>query len=254
MALNLPFSCLPQEVLDEVAYFLGTDSFYGPPRSLVPLVVTCRHLCSRLSLCANHHLYARIFHFKFDAAAAEARLGSDRLTSWALADELRRRCIVLKRLRAHTDSTVTALQSNGGGSNMSLRDLLFTAYVLILENEGKNMDQLESYGRIHDWIRDFWFDPNGSSLAVYRIRTGDWPLDRIETALGMWLFWFLLKPGELNGFIRNEHQQTRVEDYQSNKGLAYSESPLGLLKAMAFGANTVWISPCKSDHWFTLMN
>jgi hypothetical protein len=79
---------------------------------------------------------------------------------------------------------------------MSLRDVLFTAYILVLENDGKNMAQLENYGRLHDWIHEFWFDPHGSSLAIYSMRTGGWPFDRIETALGMWLFWFMLKPGE----------------------------------------------------------
>jgi len=138
-------------------------------------------------------LYASIFRFKFDTAAAEARFGSDRLTSWALTDELRRRCIVLKRLRARTDSTTTTREEE---SKMSLRDVLFTAYILTLENDGKNMAQLENYGRLHDWIHEFWFDPQGSSLAIYSMRTGGWPFDRIETALGMWLFWFMLKPGE----------------------------------------------------------
>ncbi len=204
MVSSLSFSRLPQEVLDEVAYLLGSDNFYGPPSSLMSLVLTSRHLYSRLSFRLNHHLYASIFRFKFDTAAAEARFGSDRLTSWALADELRRRCIVLKRLRARIDSTTTTRHGCGGESKMSLRDVLFTAYILVLENDGKNMAQLENYGRLEDWIREFWFDPHGSSLAIYSMRTGGWPFDRIETALGMWLYWFMLKPGEQSKYFFNE--------------------------------------------------
>jgi len=186
---------LPSDVLDHIAYFLGSDPFLGPPAALVPLLLTNRDLNSRLSLPSNPHLYGRIFLLKYDITAAQTRFG-ERLSSGKLADELRRRSIVLKRLRDRLDSRTPARHTNEDESKMSLREVLFTAYTLVLEDEGKNMIQLQQYGKIHDWIREFWFDPRGSSLAIYCTRTGDWPFNRTETALGMWLLWLLFKKGE----------------------------------------------------------
>jgi len=191
-----PVLCqLPSDVLDHIAYFLGSDPFLGPPAALIPLLLTNRDLNSRLSLPSNPYLYGRIFRLKYDITAAQTRFG-DRLTSAKVADELRRRSIVLKRLKHRLESRTPARHTNEDESKVSLREVLFTAYTLILEDEGKNMIQLRQYGRIHDWIREFWFDPLGSSLAICCTRTGVWPLNRTETALGMWLFWHLLRKGE----------------------------------------------------------
>lgn len=198
----LSLSSVPQEVLEHIAFFTATDTFLGPPSSLLPLLLTSRRINASLSITANHHLYADIFCHKFDTAAPMARLGLDRLTSWALADELRRRCVVLQRLRDRLDSTTHARHADGADNRMSVYDVLFTAYIMMLENEGKNKRQLVEYGLIGPWIREFWFNPHGSSLAIYNIRTGQWPLNCPETALGMWLFWFLLKIGELNQDFR----------------------------------------------------
>lgn len=194
----LSLSSVPQEVLEHIAFFTATYTLLGPPSSLLPLLLTSRRINASLSITANHHLYADIFCDKFDTAAPIARLGLDRLTSWALADELRRRCVVLQRLRDKLDSTTHARHADGADKRMSVYDVLFTAYIMMLENEGRNKRQLVEYGLIRPWIKEFWFNPHGSSLAIYNIRTGQWPLNCRETALGMWLFWLLLKNGELN--------------------------------------------------------
>ena len=236
----LSLSSVPQEVLEHIAFFTATGTFLGPPSSLLPLLLTSRPINASLSITANHHLYADIFCHKFDTAAPLARLGLDRLTSWALADELRRRCVVLQRLRNRLDSTTHARHADGADNRMSVYDVLFTAYIMMLENGGKNKRQLVDYGLIVPWIREFWFNPHGSSLAIYNIRTGQWPLNCPETALGMWLFWFLLKTGASNkDFGRFGGLTTGFEeDYPTpvNDGV---ESPLNILKAMALGAHVV---------------
>ena len=197
------FLSIPQEIIEHIAYFVATDSFLGPPSSLLPLLLVNRQINSWTSIVTNHHLYARIFSYKFDTAAPLARFGEETLVARAFAEELKRRCIVLKRLRARIDSTTHARHADHHHHyhhqdhlmKLSVHDVLFTSYVLMLENDGKNGLQLEEYGKMKDWIREFWFDARGASLAVYSIRTGDWPPNRPETALGMWLFWFLLDTG-----------------------------------------------------------
>ena len=187
---------IPQEIIEHIAYFVATDSFLGPPSSLLPLLLVNRQINSWTSIATNHYLYARIFSYKFDTAAPLARLGEETLVSQAFAEELKRRCVVLKRLRARIDSTTRARHADEANLKISVRDVLFTSYILMLENDGKNEIQLEEYGEIKAWIREFWFDARGASQAVYSIRTGNWPPNRPETALGMWLFWFLLDTGQ----------------------------------------------------------
>jgi len=194
MTQRLFLDALPQEVLEEIAYNVATDRFLGPPSALTPLL-----LCSRpisVSISANHHLYARIFKFKFDTSSAVRRLGKENLTSSVLASELRRRCVLLKNLRARSSAGRGPRIQTDGDVETSLFDLLSLAYVVAVEDEGKNKAQLGRYGKIKEWLHEFWFDAQGASLAVYCMRTGKWPFNGIETSLAMWLFYFFLDLGQ----------------------------------------------------------
>ncbi|KAF9529158.1 hypothetical protein CPB83DRAFT_853333 [Crepidotus variabilis] len=239
MDVTSTLCCIPQEVLEHIAFHLGSESFLGPPSSIPALLLTCHQLHSQLSFDGNHHLYARIFCSKFDTAAAQSRLDVGRLTSKPLAEELKKRCTFLKRLKGRLDSTVGAHHQREGSREISVRDTLFTAYVMVLENEGKNVAQLEEFGKIRLWIREFWFDIRGSSLAVYNIQTGNWPLMCVETALGMWLLWFFLSP----------------EEYTSDNS---PESPLSVIKAIAVGEHVFnlttlgWAESNSDDNLYTI--
>ncbi|KAF9555742.1 hypothetical protein CPC08DRAFT_820884 [Agrocybe pediades] len=212
---------VPQEVLEHIAFYAGTDTLLGPPSSLLPLLSCNRTVHDGLSFSSNPYLYARIFHHKFDVSAPLARLGSDRLSSKALAHELRRRCLVLKRLRSRMDSkTRGAQRQEAGDDGITLQDLLLTSYIMLLENEGKNKQQLLDFGGMKGWIKEFWFDQHGASYAIYNIRIGRWPARGTETALAMWIYWFLLKGDE---YRRSIHEGV--------------ESPINIIKAMALGAH-----------------
>ncbi|KAF5329453.1 hypothetical protein D9619_009109 [Psilocybe cf. subviscida] len=101
----------------------------------------------------------------------------------------------------------------------------------------RNHTQLVEYANVKEWIREFWFDAHGSSLALYHIRIGDWPLNRLEASLGMWIYWFVLNMG----------------DYSPNS-IYTTEEPQNVLKAMALGAHlynltsTPWTQFSPSDH------
>lgn len=239
---------VPQEVIEHIAYFLATDSFLGPPSSLLPLLLVNRQINSCISITTNYHLYARIFNYKFDTAAPLARLGEETLASQAFAEELKRRCVVLKRLRARIDSTVRARRADEDKQKLSVHDVLFTSYILMLENDGKNEAQLEEYGKMKAWIREFWFDAGGASLAVYSIRIGKWPPNRPETALGMWLFWFLLDTGQLfdsTSPLTLINVSECEDDYTNNNDSEGPESPLNILKILAVCAHRVSIYLCR---------
>ncbi|KAG7443289.1 uncharacterized protein BT62DRAFT_339178 [Guyanagaster necrorhizus] len=191
--MTLCLESIPQEILEHIAFHLGTSTFLGPPSDLASLVVTNHNLESRLSVSKNHTLYSKIFTFKFDLSIATRRLGMDRISPPILAEELQRRCVYLKRLRSQVDATFPpALDSDDQG----LRELLFYAYLTMLENEGRNERQLREYGHIDLWLQEYWFSDNGRSSAKRSIKANTWPSQTDHSAVAMWLFWFLLRPEE----------------------------------------------------------
>lgn len=77
----------------------------------------------------------------------------------------------------------------------ALHEMLWTAYVMMLENDGKNERQLREYAHLDDWLRKFWFAEDGASFARLEIRGNSWPPYNDLADVTMWLFWFLLRPG-----------------------------------------------------------
>ena len=214
--MPVPFDSIPQEVLENIAFYAVASSPLGPPRELPPLLLVNRRLHAALAGASNPHLHARIFAAKFDTAALVRRLGPGAGTARKLAAELRRRCVQLARLRARIGCTVGAFA--GAGQNKksvanadgkggeaeagmtdegmrALHEMLWTAYVMMLENDGMNERQLREYARLDGWLRAFWFADDGASFARLEIRDNAWPPYNDLADVTMWLFWFLLRPG-----------------------------------------------------------
>ncbi|KAJ8483488.1 hypothetical protein ONZ45_g14592 [Pleurotus djamor] len=189
-------STIPQEILEHITFVAATQDFLGPPSAIIPLLCINKRFNSCLSIKRNPLLYSRIFSVKFDISPPLRRLRcGTQPTATILAEELRRRFWYLTRMRNRIDSTVDSKAHNSDGTE-SLRSLLWTAYLMMLENDGKNEKQLREYGRIDDWLREFWFDEHGASFAKSYIQRDRWPPNNDSTSLAMWLFWFLLKPEE----------------------------------------------------------
>ncbi|KAF8840207.1 hypothetical protein BDN67DRAFT_968916 [Paxillus ammoniavirescens] len=160
-------------VLDHIAFYLAVDPFLGPPAYLVSLLLTCRTVHNHLSIANNSQLYADIFRHKFDYAAVERRLSAKWTAAPCLAQELCSRFTALKHIR------------NGKPSLPSDRISLWNAYLMMLENDGRNEQQLLSWANLPHWVLDavvsrsssslrspcsspsFQFDPEGISLAVW---------------------------------------------------------------------------------------
>ncbi|KAL5525167.1 hypothetical protein ACEPAF_9036 [Sanghuangporus sanghuang] len=222
---------LPPDILEHIAYYASTHTLLGPPSDLVPLLTLCRTMNATLGRLSNPHLYARIFAAKFDLAAPRRRLahlyGLDArsvLSVNTLADELVRRFVVLKRLRAELD----ARSPESSGENISrgqtayveadarLDELLWTAFLMVLEDAGRNTAQLRN-ARIEGWLAVFWFDAQGASEAIRRLSGDLWPVApayskdlvlKTRHALGMWLFWFFLNPA---AYVANPDLYRRAE-------------------------------------------
>ncbi|KDQ15922.1 hypothetical protein BOTBODRAFT_43836 [Botryobasidium botryosum FD-172 SS1] len=167
------------EILEAVAFYLCTSTFLGPPAAIVPLLVASREFNMRLSYPVNPTLYARIFAAKFDVAAIIRRSGPGCITAACRADELRRRCSVLRRMR----QIVNAQDFWSCEEDAVLADLC-SIYQMCLESDGNNRQQLLEYGHLRQY-------------ALLYVRKEMLPFlargllsDTLERALAMWLLWF----------------------------------------------------------------
>ncbi|KAL4062895.1 hypothetical protein J3A83DRAFT_1498675 [Scleroderma citrinum] len=156
-------------VLDLIAFYVAVDPFLGPPSNLVPLLLTSRSVYNHLCFQHNSSLYASIFRHKFDCAAVERRLSPRWTFTPYLAEELRTRCITLKYIR------------HGRVSIYHDRDALWSSYLMMLENDGYNEEQLCHWANLPLWAlsavalrclpfqgsEDIAPDPEGTSLAVW---------------------------------------------------------------------------------------
>ncbi|KAH9017595.1 hypothetical protein EDB84DRAFT_1628480 [Lactarius hengduanensis] len=73
----------------------------------------------------------------------------------------------------------------------ALNNMLWTAYLMMVENDGLNERQLHEYARVDGWLRAFWFEEGGASCARLAIRDDAWPPNNDFRAVTMWLLWFL---------------------------------------------------------------
>ena len=221
---------IPAEILEYVAFLVATERFLGPPAHLIPLLLTSRSIYNSISSITNPHLYSAIFEAKFDLRLAMKRMGTAVLTADVLTQELKRRTLVLKRVRTMVDAlTSTASQEKR-------HEAILTCYLMMLEDQGKNRDQLEEYANLPAWLRQYWFHEDGSSGSVQRVNTSSWPAHKLDNALGMWLLWFFLKPGLSSLYNLSLECLSSTDAYPRG---AEGEAQLSLLKVHAFGAHLV---------------
>ena len=188
---------VPQEVLEHIAYYAATDTFLGPPDGLVPLLSVDRRTHAALSMSSNPYLWSRIFAFKFDLDCPLRRLAACGRTVHPpeICEELKLRFTLLRNIRRGADSLTTSDKLSPIHRD-ALRSVLWMAYLMMLENDGKNERQLREYGGFDSWLKDFLFDPRGASLAASSVKADLWPPNNEFSALALWLFWYMLKPGE----------------------------------------------------------
>ncbi|KAI0633948.1 hypothetical protein C8Q77DRAFT_712041 [Trametes polyzona] len=171
---------LPLDILDEVAFYVAVLDPLGPPAHLVPLLCSCKTLYSLLCRANNPYLYARIFVAKFDARAAPRRMGETAGHSAALASQLTKYCKALRNLR------------RGDIDSPSITKDFLRAFVMCLENDGKNAAQLDWAG-LFDYAERFILE----RLWEEGTQVGGWPVEDVTNALALWLYWCSATPERL---------------------------------------------------------
>ena len=161
---------LPLEVLEDIALRVVTeDTSLAPLSNLIPLLLLDRETNKFLSFDSNHPLYARIYAAKFDTKATTRRLGKARLTAQGLAEELKIRYTHLRAIR----NLSTELEL--------IEPAIWTAFVMMLENDGKNEELLLEHAQITHWLKHYW-------VAISSSLEGEgWPPDNLFHAVCMWL-------------------------------------------------------------------
>ena len=148
------------------------DSPIGLPSDIIPFLRTCSHIHSQLSWTNNKDLYGRMFRIKFDVHAALRRFGPDALFSRNLAEQLQKYCLAMKRIRS---GDITA---------PTVREDLWSAFFMCIENDGRNHAQLMWAGlpRFVDGVLRL-------SLRSERDTGIGWPKENWVNVLALFLMW-----------------------------------------------------------------
>ncbi|KAH9015690.1 hypothetical protein EDB85DRAFT_2024310 [Lactarius pseudohatsudake] len=134
-------------------------------------------------------------------ALAESDLRMPPFLKGHAVEESRGRSSAISKKRGPPFSFPVNNGGGGGGGGMTedamhaLNNMLWTAYLMMVENDGLNERQLREYARVDGWPRAFWFEEGGASCARLAIRDDAWPPNNDFRAVTMWLFWFLLRLG-----------------------------------------------------------
>ncbi|KAI0031790.1 hypothetical protein K488DRAFT_51318 [Vararia minispora EC-137] len=187
---------VPSEVMEQIAFYAVQQTQIGPPSDLLSLLLVNRRLESTLSIRATPHLYSRIFALKFDHMSHIRRLGSDRTKVRHLAEELRRRFTVLRRIRDGLGCLLGDGQVPSEEDIAVLHEILWTAYVMMLESDDINERQLREYAHMHPWLYSFWFHPSGASWAIRAAHEDNWAASHDLASFALWIFWLSLRPDD----------------------------------------------------------
>ncbi|THU83391.1 hypothetical protein K435DRAFT_844066 [Dendrothele bispora CBS 962.96] len=180
-------SILPGELWERISFhsLACEDSFLGPPSGICSILLTCRWLYQCLSMQNNPGFYTRLFRFKFDYDAPLRRLGTQWLTTRHFSAELKKRMETLKRVRRREEP-------------YSVQDL-WTCFLMMSENDGRNERQLIEWARIYPYLQRatsmrFESEPNSSA---------NWFSGSQGTALILWLWWMIFSREDLR--VENQH-------------------------------------------------
>ncbi|KAJ4480235.1 hypothetical protein J3R30DRAFT_3470679 [Lentinula aciculospora] len=176
---------IPIELWERIVYYTNAreDAFKGPPSDIVNICLVCSTLNRAINFHDNPSLYARIFRFKFDYHAPLRRFGRNRLNTRSMALELKKRIIVLKQVRRKECSTQD----------------LWTCYLMMLENDGKNERQLIEWAHLYGYLKHetcLRFEANLNS-------TSNWFKNIEATSLLLWLWWLTFSRDDVR--IENPH-------------------------------------------------
>lgn len=168
----------PSDILNAIAYEVAMLDPLGPPCQLFPLLLTCRHMYNTISLSNAPHLYRAIFRSMFDHRAPVRRMGPKADRTSNVVRQLKKYCKALKIIR------------RGDVYIPDISSVLWLAFFMAFENDGRNAEQLRWAG-LHSFVDRFVRE----RLWEQREQTSGWPQESPVNALALWLLWFTTNEG-----------------------------------------------------------
>lgn len=144
-----PLDALPAEVVEEIALHACATPFLGPPTALPVLLRASRRLNAVLGVVNNPGFHARIFRAKFDTAAPQRRFlaSGQPLSAANYALELPRRWTALRRIRH-----IASIGRLSACSEEEQRADFWLLYLMFLESDGKNYEQLTEWANVTRYV------------------------------------------------------------------------------------------------------
>jgi hypothetical protein len=170
MQPSSPICRVPAEILENIALHIVQIDPQGPPAAILPLLSTCKQINTALT--ADNSLWAGVFSILFDVGPPRRRFGDTALYASNLADQLKKYCINIQRI------------SRGAIFSPHIEEIFWTSFVMLSENDGKNMAQLMRVG-LDDLVDRF------VRIRMYESRWDHrgWPADSVVNSLALWLLW-----------------------------------------------------------------
>lgn len=170
---------IPTELFHRIVLWL--IDLTGSLRDVSSLLCTCDEIWNKLDFGHNSYLWGRIHALRFDTTAAYRR-GYHDFDYRTQAGETRHKSVVLQEITRWTP-----------GDELSL-DTLRRAYVMILEDDGKNRKLLIAAG-----LKNAVVQLCPATLRANRVN--NWPVDDEYATLLLWMLWFLTTKGVFNCFL-----------------------------------------------------
>ena len=164
---------IPPEVLEDIALELVLADPIGPPKNLLRLAQTCKHIHETLT---SNALRARIYNATFDSSASRRRLGTRAHRSKNLARQLQ------------VNHGALALIRSGDIYVATIEHLLWRAFLMLLDNDGKNHVQLAAAG-LDDFVERFILE------RLMEDADDGWPVDNTVNSLALWVFSMMITEG-----------------------------------------------------------
>lgn len=179
---------LPDDILTNIALELAALHPRGPPNALYALSATSTAIAVPLSF--SSHILNAVFRIQFDTSALQRRLSPTTASSPLLpsifASELKRRWRSLKRIRWAASSGPSVWGDDALYPLTNIHEDMWTAYLLLLENDGKNWEQLVGWAQLASYLQAY-VDWDLNPLLSGQ----DLPEETELRSLGLWLLWFL---------------------------------------------------------------
>lgn len=168
------------DIWEDIAYSVLTDAkqFSDRLSGLTNLCLISPQVYNSIRFDKNSRLYARLFRFKFDYAAPTRRLSIRWRNTRCLALEFKKRMETLERIRRREDLEV---------------DDLWTCYLMMLENDGRNERHLVEGALLYQYIHKFTI----ARFNAPRDDPSSWFVNDEITSLTLWLWWMIFFPTAL---------------------------------------------------------